>query len=138
MANRADIYVKKRLTVDVGNKNVSHQVVEYVMSITDKEFAQLTVSILAHSFEIDRYKLSRQFKRQMEMTLEHFLYKEKMTRAAFLLRAHKEITVKEVAKRIGFCTCDYFIRKFKAYYGVLPGKYKEYKNGYPKLHKCIA
>ncbi len=51
-----------------------------------------------------------------------------MARAAFLLKAYgDDITVKEVSNRVGFCSCDYFIRKFRAYYGIVPGRYKEYK-----------
>jgi len=111
------------------NKNVSDQVIRHVMTVTDKEFADLSVGRLAYSFKIDRYKLSRQFKRQTAMTLEDFLLKEKMTRSAFLLKAYRDITVKEVSQRIGFCTSDYFIRKFRKYYGIAPGRYKEFKNG---------
>ncbi len=114
----------------MGNKNVSDQVVQHVMSVTDEEFAALSVGTLAYSFKISRFKLSRQFKHQTAMTLEDFLLKEKMTRAAFLLRSHGDITVKEVSRRIGFCTSDYFIRKFRAFYGIAPGRYKEFKNMY--------
>lgn len=107
--------------------NVYDRVVERVMSVTDEEFADLSVAVLACWLKIDRYKLSRQFKRQSDMTVEEFIYKEKMARAAFLLKAFEDITVKEVSRRIGFCTCDYFIRRFKQYYGVAPGRYKEFK-----------
>ena len=108
--------------------NLYDRVVEYVMSITDEQFANLSVAVLAYSLKINRFKLSRQFKCQSDMTLEEFLFKEKMERAAFLLKAFEDITVKEVSRRIGFCTCDYFIRKFKQYYGVPPGRYKEFKS----------
>jgi len=111
------------------NKNVSDLVIRHVMTVTDKEFADLSVGTLAYSFKIDRYKLSRQFKRQTAMTLEDFLLKEKMTRSAFLLKAQREITVKEVSQRIGFCTSDYFIRKFRKFFGIAPGRYKAFKNG---------
>jgi AraC-like DNA-binding protein len=110
-------------------KNVSDRVIRYVMTVNDKEFAALTVGTLACSFQIDRYKLLRQFKRQTDMTLEDFLNKEKMARAAFLLKTYREITVKEVSERIGFCTCDYFIRKFRAFYGLAPGRYRILKTG---------
>ena len=116
----------------MASKNISDLVIQHVMTVPDEEFADLSVSILAYSFNIDRYTLSRQFKRQTNMTLEHFLYKEKMSRAAFLLKMHDGIKVKEVSARMGFCTCDYFIRKFKEFYGILPGKYKEFKNGVPE------
>ncbi len=59
-------------------KNVSDLVIQFVMTATDEEFANLSVSILAYSFKIDRYKLSRQFKSKTNMTLESFLFKEKM------------------------------------------------------------
>jgi AraC-like DNA-binding protein len=118
------------------DNNVYDRVVEHVMSVNDEQFAGLSVAGLAYSLKIDRFKLSRQFKSQSAMTLEKFLFKEKMARAAFLLKTFEHITVKEVSRRIGFCTCDYFIRKFKQYYGVAPGRYKEFKtvfssNGQP-------
>lgn len=111
----------------MGTKSVSDHVIRYVMSVNDEEFADLTVGALAYSFKMDRCKLSRQFKRQTAMTLEDFLFREKMTRAAFLLKANGNITVKEVSERIGFCTCDYFIRRFRAFYGIAPGRYREFK-----------
>jgi AraC-like DNA-binding protein len=110
-----------------GNENVCHQVLQHVLTAPDEEFGEFSVGTLAHSFNIDRFKLSRQFKRQTNMTLEHFLFKEKMARAAFLLKAYRNIPIKEIAVRIGFSTSDYFIQKFKEYYGVVPGKYREFK-----------
>jgi AraC-like DNA-binding protein len=101
--------------------------------MVDEEFAAISVGELARLFEMDRYKLSRQFKSQTGMTLEEFLYKEKMTRAALLLLAYKDINVKKVAERIGFCSPDYFIRKFRQFYGVVPGKYSEFKAKRPGI-----
>ncbi len=115
--------------------NVYDRVVEHVMSVTDEQFAGLSVAGLAYSLKIDRFKLSRQFKSQSAMTLEEFIFKEKMARAAFLLKTFEDITVKEVSRRIGFCTCDYFIRKFKQYYGVAPGMFKKFKAMFPGLRQ---
>jgi len=115
--------------------NVYDRVLEHVMSVTDEQFASLSVAVLANSLKIDRFKLSRQFKSQSTMTLEEFLFKEKMARAAFLLKTFEDITVKEVSRRIGFCTCDYFIRRFKQYYGVAPGMFKKFKAVFPGLRQ---
>lgn len=109
------------------NTNVSDQVMQHVMAVTDKDFSAMSVSTLAYFFKINRFTLTRQFKRQTGMTLEDFLLKEKMTRAAFLLRAYKNITVKEISEKIGFCTCNYFIRCFRQYYGIAPGRYRGLK-----------
>ncbi|HLP44733.1 MAG TPA: helix-turn-helix transcriptional regulator [Candidatus Kapabacteria bacterium] len=107
---------------------VFNQVLEHVMTATDEEFANFSVGALANSMNIDRFKLSRQFKRQTNMTLEHFLFKEKMNRAAYLLKTYHSIPVKQVAEKVGFCTSDYFIQKFKEYFGLVPGKYRELKS----------
>jgi two-component system, response regulator YesN len=111
----------------VKDEKVSDRVLKHVMTVTDREFADLSVSVLAHLFKVERCKLSRQFKQQTDLTLEDFLFREKMSRAAFLLISRENITVKEVARRIGFCTCDYFIQKFRRYYGIVPGRYKAFK-----------
>lgn len=108
-------------------KEIFNQVQQHVLTVSDQELAGLSVSILAYKFNIDRFKLSRQCKRQTGMTLENFLFKEKMTRAAFLLTGHNRITVKEVSEKVGYCTSDYFIRKFKKFHGMAPGKYKYFK-----------
>ncbi|MGD2089054.1 MAG: helix-turn-helix transcriptional regulator [Candidatus Aminicenantes bacterium] len=109
-------------------KIIFDRVIQRVLSVSDEEFADLSVSRLALFFNMERSKLSRQFKRQLNITLESFLFREKMSRAAFLLMANRNITVKEVAEKLGFCACDYFIKKFKGYYGTRPGSYKEIKN----------
>ena len=80
------------------DNTISQQVIRHVLTMVDEEFAGLSVGKLAQLFEMDRYKLSRQFKSQTGMTLEEFLYKEKMTRAALLLLAYRDITVKKVAE----------------------------------------
>jgi YesN/AraC family two-component response regulator len=106
---------------------ISDQVLEHIMKASDEEFANFSVNVLANSMNIDRFKLSRQFKRQTKMTLEHFLFREKMNRAAFILKTTETISVKQVAQKVGFCTSDYFIQKFKEYFGVVPGRYRELK-----------
>jgi AraC-like DNA-binding protein len=109
------------------DKLISERVMQRVLTMPEDEFSTVSVTKLAKNFQLDRFKLSRGFRQQAGMTLEEFLFKEKMTRAAFMLLAHRDISVKEVARRMGFCTCDYFIRKFRHYYGMVPGKYKAYK-----------
>ena len=80
------------------DNTISQQVIRHVLTMVDEEFAAISVGKLAQLFEMDRYKLSRRFKNQTGMTLEEFLYKEKMTRAALLLLAYRDITVKKVAE----------------------------------------
>lgn len=109
-------------------KEISDRVIQNVLTMSDKNLGVLTVTKLARILGVDRFKLSREFKRQNGITLDYFLFREKMTRAAFLLMIRRSISVREVAKKLGFCTSDYFIRKFKQYYGIVPGKFKEFRS----------
>jgi AraC-like DNA-binding protein len=111
----------------MSHTNLAEEVVQYVLTAPDDVFAGLNVSKLAIHFEVDRFKLSRQFKKYKNMTLESFLTREKMFRARIMLIAIKDISVKDVSERIGFCTCDYFIRVFRDFFGVVPGRFKQYK-----------
>jgi AraC-like DNA-binding protein len=106
------------------DKEISEQVVQYVLTMPDEELAALSVAKLSRMAGVDRFKLTRQFKRQKDMTLECFIFREKMIRAAFLLMVDR-MAVGEVSERMGFSTSDYFIRKFRGFYGVVPGKFRE-------------
>ncbi|MCP5053794.1 MAG: helix-turn-helix transcriptional regulator [bacterium] len=121
---RFDIFVNCQLSME--DKIIPEEVIQYVMTAPDHEFAGFSVSKLAHCFEIDRFKLSRWFKKEIGMTPDEFLQREKMSRAVFLL-IDRGMPVKDVSREIGFCTSDYFIRVFRDYFGVVPGKYKEFK-----------
>jgi AraC-like DNA-binding protein len=35
------------------------------------------------------------------------------------------MTIKEIARKLGFSRCDYFIRIFKRYFGTTPAKYRD-------------
>lgn len=115
---------KKR---EIAEESFSDRVIRYIATRGDEDFALLSVSRLAREFKVDRYKLSRSFKAEKNVTLENYLLQEKMCRCAFLLMADRNITVREVSEIMGFCTCDYFIQVFKKYFGIVPGQYKEYK-----------
>lgn len=106
---------------------LSDQAARLIMSLPDERFGDLTVGTLANMIGVERSKLSRQFKKQMDVTLESFIFTEKMTRAAFMLRQDGTVTIKEVSNKVGFLTSDYFSRLFKRHYGILPAKYREFK-----------
>ncbi|MCP4148289.1 MAG: helix-turn-helix transcriptional regulator, partial [bacterium] len=110
-----------------GGERFSEFVIKFVVSQRDREFAGINVSTLAQLFEMDRTKLSRNFKREAGMALDDYIHREKMFRAAYLLRVKRSIAVKEVAKQLGYCTTDYFIMCFKKFFGIVPGQYKDCK-----------
>ena len=77
---------------------------------------------------MDRSRLAREFKSGKNFTLCQFIRREKMVRAAILLREAADLTVAELSENLGFCSAEYFREIFKRYFGVAPSKYKQYKN----------
>lgn len=104
---------------------LAERVIKYILSRRHEEFPLLSVSMLARTFGTDRYKLLREFKKEIDMTLEYYLNQERMCRCGFILLSNPDIAVKEVSKMMGFCTSDYFIQVFKKFYGIVPGQFRE-------------
>ncbi|MCP4219421.1 MAG: helix-turn-helix transcriptional regulator [bacterium] len=111
--------------LEKGEMSLSERVIKFIMPLEDVKFGMLSVSFLAKRFGMERSKFSRVFKKEMGVTPEEFLNRIKMTRCHLLLMSGRNITIKRISETFGFCTTDYFIKKFKEYYGVVPGKFKE-------------
>jgi len=103
------------------------RVVKFIMKRPDEELAGLSVAKLAAIFRIGRTTLAREFKFHREVTLVYYLCREKMIRAAFLLAKQVDISVHQVAQRMGFSCCRHFNGVFKKFFGTEPCKYREYQ-----------
>lgn len=102
-------------------------VIEFINQAPDEELAGLTVARLAKVFNTDRFHLLRAFKKQVNVTPEVYLFRVKMMRSAWYLEDRNTITIAEIAIKMGYCTCAYFVQKFKKFHGVHPEKYREYR-----------
>lgn len=109
------------------NRCLVEEVVKFVMTRSDAELGGLTVSGLAWDLDVDRFKLTREFKASHEMNLDTYILREKIIRSAFRLGSDPGLTVKEIAERMGFCNEQYFGKVFKDFFGLSPCRYKEYK-----------
>jgi YesN/AraC family two-component response regulator len=107
------------------NSRVSDRVVEYVLTRDTDELGSLTVENIAAHLKINRSHLSRTFKTEKKFTIEEFVFKIKIIQAASMLKDNAEMTIKGIARKLGFSRCDYFIRIFKRYFGTTPAKYRE-------------
>jgi AraC family L-rhamnose operon transcriptional activator RhaR len=67
--------------------------------------------------------LSRQFSTVMGLPPMAYLARLRVERAAALLRT-TDLTVKEIARRVGFRRADYFIPRFRKYFDISPGEYR--------------
>ena len=110
----------------VQDNRLAKKVIKYVTSRCDRELGDLNVAKLAHALDIDRFKITREFKAHHEMNLDSYILREKMIRSAFKIGSAPELTVKEIARQMGFCNEQYFGKVFKDFYGIGPATYREY------------
>ena len=85
--------------------------------------------------EISRYVsvtpdyLSKLFKRETNFTVSEYIIKKRISVASELL-AQTDISISEIAERIGFETASYFSTTFKHIKGTSPSRYRKQKRGY--------
>ena len=85
---------------------------------------ELSLEKMAEDFEISYYHLSRLFNDCMQMNFASYLAGLRLEYSTELLRT-TNYSVEQVAQQAGFLQSGSFIRAFKKYYGVTPGKYRE-------------
>ncbi|PNW52058.1 UNVERIFIED_CONTAM: AraC family transcriptional regulator [Euhalothece sp. KZN 001] len=78
---------------------------------------------LAQKVGLDRMKLQQGFRELFQVTPFQYLQNYRLDLARILLE-EKDLTVSNVAHRIGYSNVSYFSRAFKRRFGVTPGKYR--------------
>jgi two-component system, response regulator YesN len=107
--------------------DLANRAAEFILRCPNGELGELSVSKLARIFEVSESFLSREFKRKKSYTIGKFIFRERMFRAGLLLMGNEEITVKTLSRVLGFLDYEYFLKAFKAYYGVSPTTYRNWK-----------
>lgn len=109
------------------NNNFADQVVHFILRCNLEQLKELTIMDITEHFGVSKVYLINQFKSEKGITPGKFIVREKMYRVACMMERDHKITVKELCERTGFSTCDYFIRVFKAHFGLPPGQYRDIK-----------
>lgn len=82
----------------------------------------LSVSMIGAEFGINAQYVSRLFKEQMGQGLYDFINQTRISKAKILLG--QGISIEETSLKSGFSSSNAFIRVFKKYEGLTPGKFK--------------
>lgn len=85
---------------------------------------KLSLEDLALSVNLNSSYLCRLFKQEVGISIFNYINKIRMEKAAQLIKANKDIYIKEIAVSVGIDDPFYFTRKFKEYYGKNPTDYK--------------
>lgn len=99
---------------------------ERIITYINENFTDQDMSLekMASDFEMSYFHLSRLFNEYMQMNFAAYLTGVRLEYSRELLRTTSD-SVEQVAIRSGFLQSNSFIRAFKKYYGVTPGKYRE-------------
>ena len=82
-----------------------------------------SIKELAHELGISRYSLSRRLYETTNRTFKHFI-REARLQKAFQMLQNEELTVSEIAYKVGFSSPAYFNTCFHEFFGYPPGQVK--------------
>ncbi|AEI40628.1 helix-turn-helix domain-containing protein [Paenibacillus mucilaginosus] len=111
--------VNEKLSL-AANPGVGSQVEEYVKANYADD--NLSVSMIGAHFGITPQYVSKLFKEHAGQGLHDFISQYRVTQAKGLL--DRGSPIEETAAKVGFSSSSAFIRVFKKYEGITPGKYK--------------
>lgn len=83
---------------------------------------KLTLETIAKQVYIDKFTLSKEFKKLTQMTVVEYINNYRCKKAADYIK--DGLTISEAAQRCGFNNMSFFTKTFKNFIGVLPSKYK--------------
>ena len=83
-----------------------------------------SVSELAPETNLSRSGLQRLFKKEMGMLISDYLAEQRLQKAASLLRA-SNLSIKEIAFKVGYEHHSSFTRAFESGFSESPGQYRE-------------
>jgi two-component system, response regulator YesN len=84
----------------------------------------LSVSMVAEEFNMSIVNLSKFFKKHSGIGMLDYIHQARIEKSKKLIRDEK-LSVKEIAEKVGYYNSAAFIRVFKKYEGITPGKHKE-------------
>lgn len=87
----------------------------------------LSVSSIASEFDLNPVYLSRFYKKHTCEGLLNTINKTRLEKAKVLLKDF-DLNIKDISKMVGFLNSTVFIRIFKKYEGITPGKYRHLLN----------
>ncbi|WP_394916505.1 response regulator [uncultured Robinsoniella sp.] len=87
----------------------------------------LMVQDIAHHFEFNYSYFSTLFRKYKGISPNEYMINKRVEQAKFLLRTYREMTVKNVAWKVGYEDSYYFSRIFKSVTGQTPSEYRSGK-----------
>jgi len=109
-------------------KNVNHKLKADVIRIINENYqdTNLSLSTIAEKIGMTPSYLSKQFKEQSGEGVLEYISKTRVDKSKGLF-AEQKYTINDIALKVGYGDTNTFIRTFKKYEGITPGKFRETK-----------
>lgn len=104
------------------NITLRDEIMQYV--INNYSLVDLDVSMIADKFNLNQSYLSTFFKESSGQGLLDYINRIRIENAKLFLK-EKDESITDIAAKVGYYNSNTFIRTFKKYEGVTPGKFKE-------------
>lgn len=104
-----------------GKKQKKGEEVKYF--IDQNYYKRITLDSLSNIFYIDKYYLSKVFKREYDITVNNYLTNVRISEAKKMLRFSNK-TIEEVAQAVGLDDANYFSRVFKKKEEISPKEFR--------------
>jgi len=102
------------------------------VAIVEQEYAsELSLDDIAHRVASSRRQLQRAYAEIGDTTFREHLTRVRMERAAELL-ARRSLTVREVARRVGYRQPAQFAKAFRRYQGLAPSAFRSDRRDLPR------
>lgn len=131
--NSSDPYVLKDMQKDllqimdaIVHKEVYKKVqILDVQTYIDAHYTEsITLADVADTFHVSKEHLSRLFKKQVGVSVQHYITNKKIDYAKRLMKKHPSLSVSTVSVMSGYIDLQYFYRVFKKETGLTPIEYK--------------
>ena len=114
---------RKEFSRTVTHGELINNIKKYIRDNAEKN---LYLDIIAQTFSISKYHLSRYFRKETGFTLAQYITKEKLTKAMSLLESG--YSVANIAAKLSYSSDTHFISVFKKNCGITPKQYAKSKN----------
>jgi len=120
--------VLKRLEQNIQEemKGASSLFVQKVHQYIERNLESVSLQTLGSHMDLHPAYISSMYKQETGGNLSDYIFRFKMTRAAYLLRTSQS-KIYEIASELGYQYTPYFSKLFKNQYGMTPQEYREAK-----------
>jgi AraC-like DNA-binding protein len=114
---------KKRCSIN-RNPRISDRAIEIIYNYNPLDIGNLSVNLVAQKLCVSRSNLYRKFKKETGLNLGNIVLEQKMIVSEAFLINNPELPVKKIAEIVNYHSVWFFIKTFKRFFGITPGRFR--------------